>query len=134
VGIGGEKRTRRTAAEGGIAGGEGGARAGAPPGNAMARGGGVCGAEGEAEVHRGGGAAAAASREEEGERRGAGVGVAGALVLSPRTTGPGWAFSDPWIKSGSVGGPQRPGRNGRLRSRHVSSIGRPKIQTPVRAP
>ncbi|KAK1682365.1 hypothetical protein QYE76_043213 [Lolium multiflorum] len=72
----------------------------------------------------GGGAAAAASHEEEGERSGAGVGVAGALV-SPHTTGPGGLFSDPWIKSGFVGGPHALDEiDGRDRATSARSDGR----------
>lgn len=57
-------------------------------------------------------------------------------VLSPlsarRWAGAG--FIGPMDKTRIRARASSPGRNGRPRSRHVTSIGRPKIQTPVRPP
>jgi hypothetical protein len=59
---------------------------------------------------------------------GRGEGATGLERRQPHATreiGPSGAFRDPWIKSGSAGGPQRPGRNdGRDRATSARSDGR----------
>jgi hypothetical protein len=70
-----------------------------------------------------------------GSGGGRGEGATG-LELAATRDGRVWAeraSQDPWIKCGSAGGPRAlDGMAGR--DCHVSSIGRSKIQTPVRAP
>jgi hypothetical protein len=56
---------------------------------------------------------------------GAGLGESHARGWGETVAGPGGLFTDPWIKSGSAGGPQRPGRNdGRDRATSTRSDGR----------